>query len=121
MKLTKQQAVDICGVLRSGEPQDIIAQAREGESLDELIRKLARNRVADIKRRCDEDIEALSARVAEYLNRDEVKEVINNENLSYFRAPRRAAASSVGAGGSNCRRVLNLVRRQRRTRDRLLA
>ena len=46
MKLTKQRAVDICGVLRSGEPQGIIAQARDGESLDELIPKLARNRAA---------------------------------------------------------------------------
>jgi hypothetical protein len=120
MKLTKQQAVDICGVLRSGEPQDIIAQAREGESLDELIRKLARNRVADIKRRCEEEIEALSARVAEYLNRDEVKEVINHENLSYFRRPYRAPAVTVSSDSADGR-VLNLVRRQRRTRDRLLA
>jgi hypothetical protein len=110
MRLTKQQAADICGVLRSGEPQDIIASAREGESLDELIRKLARDRVAGIKRRCESDIEALSARMAEYLNRDEVKEVINNENLSYFRAPHRAAAVNAGADHSNCRRVINIVR-----------
>jgi hypothetical protein len=110
MRLTKQQAADICGVLRSGEPQDIIASAREGESLDELIRKLARDRVVGMKRRCESDIEALSARVAEYLNRDEVKKVINNENLSYFRAPRRAAAASTGVGRSNCRRVINIVR-----------
>jgi hypothetical protein len=109
MRLTKQQAADICGVLRSGEPQDVIAAAKDGMSLDELIRKLARDRAASIKCRCDEDIEALSARVAEYLNRDEVKEVINNENLSYFRAPRRAPAASTNAGSSNCRRVINFV------------
>jgi hypothetical protein len=109
MKLTKQQAMYICGVLRSGEPQDIIAQARDGESLDELIRKLARIRVAEIKRRSEEEIEALSARVAEYLNRAEVKEVINNENLSYFRAPRRTAAASNGAGRAAGSRNIHVV------------
>jgi len=97
MKLTLKQAVDICDVLRSGKPTDIMFAAREGMSLDELIRKLARDEVDVIKRRCEEEIDVLSVRVVKYLNRADVKEVINNENLSYFRHPRRRASASTGA------------------------
>ena len=97
MKLTLKQAVDICDVLRSGKPTDIMFAAREGMSLDELVRRLARAEVAAIKCRCQEEIDVLSVRVVKYLNRADVKEVINNENLSYFRHPRRRASATTGA------------------------
>src|SRR6266852_6738723 len=96
MKLTLKQAVDIRDLLRNGkQPGDVLTAAREGMSLDEVIRKLARDEVAVLKAHCQKNIDELQCRVSRYLNRPDVRKEINNAILSYFRHPRRAPLGAV--------------------------
>jgi hypothetical protein len=99
-----QQAREICEVIGAGDPTDIMFAAREGMSLDELVRKLAREEVAAIKRRSEEETNSLSARVAQYLNRADIKGVIDRENLSYFRHPNNSTGSKRASGAAHGRK-----------------
>jgi hypothetical protein len=85
--MTPRRAQDICRTLGCGDPQTLVSLAEKGMSLDEIIRRVARDEAGRIKASAAREVTRLEDRVSDYLARKDVREEVDRETLSYFRHP----------------------------------